>query len=142
MRANPKYSPLYLAFLYFFNEERDYYECHEVLEELWMEEARSPLYQGLLQVAVALYHCRNDNWSGSCKLFAQAIDKLERYPSETHGINLDQLVKDCRHYLQELKRIPDGEFRFYDLTIQYTDPELVLFIQQMRQQPPEKLASD
>lgn len=142
MSQKQEYRKLYLAYLYFFNEERDYYECHEVLEELWMEEARSPLYQGLLQVAVALYHCRNDNWNGARKLFAQAIDKLERYPAVALGIHLEQLVKDCKEYLKKLSSIPDGEFQFYDLTISVADPELEQLIRDMNQHPPDKLTSD
>ncbi|MDT2309670.1 DUF309 domain-containing protein [Paenibacillus larvae] len=42
------YNPLLIAFVYHFNETEDYFECHEVLEELWMEEGRDIFYQGLL----------------------------------------------------------------------------------------------
>ena len=35
-----RYSPLFVKFIHHFNGDRDYYECHEVLEELWMEEGR------------------------------------------------------------------------------------------------------
>ncbi|GJM74097.1 hypothetical protein HMSSN036_63130 [Paenibacillus macerans] len=61
------YEPLYVAYLVYFNRDRDYFECHEVLEELWLERDHDPLYKGLLQVAVGLFHARSGNVSGGRK---------------------------------------------------------------------------
>jgi uncharacterized protein len=66
------YDPLYLAGIEKFNE-CDYYESHEVWEELWTE-YRGPsrkFYQGLIQAAVALYHFGNGNIRGARKLHRQ-----------------------------------------------------------------------
>lgn len=41
------YEPLYIDYLIYFNRDQDYFECHEVLEELWLECDRDPLYKGL-----------------------------------------------------------------------------------------------
>lgn len=136
-QSEPRYSPLYTAYLYYFNEKRDYYECHEVLEELWMEERRSPLYQGLLQVAVALYHCRNDNFNGARKLFSQAINKLQHYPDDSLGIRLDKLLAESRDYLEKLHRVDDSEFVFYDLNIEIVDPLLIEEVNKLKLYPPE-----
>ena len=38
------YEPLYVAYLVYFNRDRDYFECHEVLEELWLERERDRRY--------------------------------------------------------------------------------------------------
>ena len=113
------YDPLYIQFLYHFNIDRDYFECHEVMEELWMEESRSLLYQGLLQVAVGLYHARNNNTNGAIKLFSQAMKKLELYPDHKLGIDMEQLLQEIRQYVIKLKQ-HDGEgpaYEFYDLNI-------------------------
>lgn len=118
-----RYDPLYVEFLHYFNKERDYFECHEVMEELWLEEGRDPLYQGLLQVAVGLYHARNANISGAIKLLTGAVDKLERYPEHRLGIDLEKLIADCRKYLHQLEAAGDS-FRFYDLDIVICDPKL------------------
>jgi len=118
-----RYDPLYVRFLHYFNKERDYFECHEVMEELWLEEGRSPLYQGLLQVAVGLYHARNGNFSGAVKLLTAAVEKLERYPEHRLGIDLDKLIADSRAYLAQLRESGE-EFQFYDLDVAITDPEL------------------
>ncbi|WP_213523684.1 DUF309 domain-containing protein [Paenibacillus sp. J31TS4] len=115
--------PNFIAFLYFFNEERDYFECHEVMEELWLEHGRHPLLQGLLQVAVGLYHCRNGNGRGARKLLRQAADKLERYPADALGLELDTLLGEVRTYLAGLAAAGDDAdaFGFYDLTIRMHD---------------------
>lgn len=120
------YDPLYIQFLYEFNESRDYFECHEVMEELWLEEGRSPLFQGLLQVAVGLYHARNGNHSGAIKLLNQAVQKLEKYPQHRLGIDLDKLLRECRSYIEQLHVRDQSElpFAYYDLDIVITDPQL------------------
>jgi hypothetical protein len=130
------YDRLYVAFVFYFNEERDYFECHEVMEELWLEEGRSPLFQGLLQIAVGLYHYRNGNVSGSIKLFTQGIDKLQYHPETTLGINLGRLLAESRVYVEKLLRLEQEPFDFYDLDIEVIDPELVRLVEELKANPP------
>jgi predicted metal-dependent hydrolase len=118
------YDRLYVDFIYYFNIERDYFECHEVMEELWLEEGRKPLYQGLLQIAVGLYHHWNGNVGGSIKLFSQGIDKLQHFPSPTLGIDLALIVEESRIYVQKLLNIAVEPFEFYDLNLVLMDPKL------------------
>ena len=119
-----RYDPLYVAFVAYFNRERDYFECHEVMEQLWLEEARDPLYQGLLQVAVGLYHHRNGNIDGGVKLLAAAVRKLEGHPPVTLGIRLDKLLADAKSHLAGLERHAEEPFPFKDLDIDIVDPAL------------------
>jgi hypothetical protein len=123
-----RYDPLFIQFLYHFNIDRDYYECHEVMEELWMEENRNLLFQGLLQVAVGLYHARNNNTSGAIKIFSHALRKLERYAEHQLGIDMEQLLQEIRQYRIQLQCYdPDGPpFDFYDLTIMINDNQLAI----------------
>ncbi|RAP78682.1 DUF309 domain-containing protein [Paenibacillus montanisoli] len=86
-----------------FNVDEDYFECHEVMEELWLEEGRNVLYQGLLQAAVGLHHYRNDNFSGAVKLFTQAENKLIQYPDAMMGLDLKQLRADIASSLTPLR---------------------------------------
>lgn len=118
------YDRLYVDFIYYFNIERDYFECHEVMEELWLEEGRKPLYQGLLQIAVGLYHHWNGNVGGAIKLFSQGIDKLQHFPSPTLGIDLTRLLDESRLYVQKLHNMAVEPFEFYDLNIVLVDPIL------------------
>jgi predicted metal-dependent hydrolase len=130
------YDKLYVEFVYYFNVERDYFECHEVMEELWLEEGRAPLYQGLLQVAVGLYHYRNGNLRGAIKLFAAAVEKLEYQPRDALGIDLARLVEESRSYMRRLERAAEEPFVFYDLDIRIVEPELHELVEGLKLNPP------
>jgi predicted metal-dependent hydrolase len=131
------YDRLYVEFIYYFNIERDYFECHEVMEELWLEEGRKPLFQGLLQIAVGLYHHRNGNVGGAIKLFTQGIDKLQSFPKITLGIDLAAIVEESRDYVEKLRKIEHTAFEFYDLNIIIVDPELEAKVQAMIAETPK-----
>ncbi|MDF2723378.1 MAG: hypothetical protein K0Q59_3053 [Paenibacillus sp.] len=135
------YDLLYVEYLYYFNVERDYFQCHEVMEELWLEEGRNPLHQGLLQVAVALYHHRNGNVGGAIKLFSQAIEKLEFYPKLTLGIDLGKLVQDAQTYVDKLVNMDEEAepVAFYDLDIVIVHSELAKMVQELMDDPPVKV---
>lgn len=63
----------------YFNS-RDYFEAHEVWEDLWNElgGVEHQFLQGLIQVAVALHHASNGNFRGMKKLFASSLTYLEK----------------------------------------------------------------
>ncbi len=135
------YDRLYIEFVYYFNVERDYFECHEVLEELWMEEGRDLLYQGLLQVAVGLYHHRNGNLRGAVKLLVQAVEKLEKGIGREIGIDLPRLLDDSKTYLAGLMHTEEKPFAFHDLDIRITDPRLAAEVEKLKKPaPPSSLA--
>jgi uncharacterized protein len=118
------YHRLYIEYLYYFNVERDYYECHEVMEEYWLREGKNRLLQSLLQVAVGLYHFRNGNISGAIKLFKQSLDKKDEKWTGPLSINLSKLYEEVTVYFEQLQRYNEQPFTFYDLTIEITDPIL------------------
>lgn len=118
------YDRLYIEYLYFFNKQRDYYECHEVMEELWLQEGKNKLLQGLLQVAVGLYHFRNGNITGAIKLFEQALAKCGESWNGELGIKKEKLFQEVQVYLAKLHQYESTPFPFYDLTIEITDPHL------------------
>jgi uncharacterized protein len=128
------YPDLYIQFLYYFNILRDYYECHEVLEELWLEEGRDPLWQGLLQIAVGLYHFRNENINGARKLLRAALDKLEPYPARCAGIHLGRLKQDARELFIRLERFEEAPVRYQDLDIIVLEPELQQRVEALKQE--------
>lgn len=86
-----------------FNEE-EFFECHDVLEELWSE-ATGPdrkFLQGLIQASIALFHFGNENFGGAKKLFLSAKKNLEQYGDEFMGIRLSTFLHDFQHCFQEL----------------------------------------
>ena len=83
------YEPLYLEGIEKFNA-CDYFEAHEVWEELWTD-YRGPsrrFYQALIQAAVALYHFGNGNLRGARKLHASVHGYLEPYAPRHLGLDV------------------------------------------------------
>ncbi len=67
------------AAVHLFNQ-RQFFECHEVLEELWRPLAKGPekwFLQGVLQVAVGFHHLEQENYTGAKNLFTAGVEKLE-----------------------------------------------------------------
>jgi uncharacterized protein len=80
-----------------FNAGR-YFDCHETLEELWLAERDllRYLYQGLLQIAVALHHLQRGNERGARSLLAKGITLLAAFPSPCLGVDLTALLAGAR----------------------------------------------
>jgi predicted metal-dependent hydrolase len=60
-----------------FNQKK-YWECHEEVEDLWLEEA-SPvrnIYWAIIQIATSLYHYHGDNHVGAIDMMYKAKDKV------------------------------------------------------------------
>jgi uncharacterized protein len=82
------YDPRYLAGILFFNE-RDFFEAHEVWEDLWSESHGNErrFYQGLIQAAVGLYHFSGGNLGGAVKLYRSSRDYMEPCGSPFLGLD-------------------------------------------------------
>jgi len=85
---------------------REYYACHDTLEALWMEsvEPEKKFYQGVLQIAVALYHLGNYNWRGAVTLLGEGIVKLRYYQPTYADIDVDKLVEQSAELLSALQQ--------------------------------------
>ncbi|MBP5971363.1 MAG: DUF309 domain-containing protein [Brasilonema angustatum HA4187-MV1] len=83
----------------------EYYACHDTLEALWIEatEPDKTFYQGILQIAVALYHLGNKNLRGAVILLGEGSNRLRRYPSEYGGIDVDELLIQSAALLKALQ---------------------------------------
>jgi predicted metal-dependent hydrolase len=96
----------------------EFYECHEYLEEAWMQEPRRVrfLYQGILQVGVGFYHQQNGNWRGATGLLRNGTVRLKEFEPVTLGIDVAQLVRDCERCLEELEELGRGRVMEFDQT--------------------------
>ncbi len=122
------YAQAYLDYLYFFHAERDYFECHEVLETEWKKRAadhRHSYWVTLIQLAVALYHERRGNKKGAHILLNRLLKRipLEHVQLEHLGINTSKLLIDLHIRLKKL----DEPFSDYDLPL--TDSHLIKLCQ-------------
>src|SRR5262249_45071112 len=85
----PEYDPRYLAGILLFNRG-DYFEAHEVWEELWGDTPGpgKSFYQGLIQAAVALCHFCNGNVRGAVKLYRTSRAYMEQFASPHLGLDI------------------------------------------------------
>ncbi len=88
-----------------FNQQ-DYYACHDTLEALWMEamEPTKKFYQGILQIAVGLYHLSNKNWRGAVTSMGEGMGRLEYFKPDYFEINVEQLIEETANLLLELQQ--------------------------------------
>jgi uncharacterized protein len=78
-----------------------YYEAHEVWEDLWRA-TDGPLrlsYQGLVQSAVGLHHRSRANRLGAEALLHRAIRNLEKDPTVETRIDIPDLVRQLQEIL-------------------------------------------
>ena len=85
----------------------DWFAAHETLEDLWAGEPGEArhLYQGILQVAVALHHWGEGNFRGAMLLLGSAADLLTRVEPVCQGVDVAALLRDasrCRQALDDL----------------------------------------
>ena len=98
----------------YFNE-CEFFEAHEVWEELWadLQGDSRKFYQGLIQVAVCLHHFCNGNIRGARKLYDSSTKYLEAYRPQFAGLDVDQLIGDlnrcCAEILDSTEQFPQIE---------------------------------
>ena len=74
-----------------------YFECHETLETLWKAERRPlrRLYQGVLQIGVALYHLERGNQRGAIRLLERGLNHLRLFTPSCQGVDVMTLMADA-----------------------------------------------
>ncbi|MEH7096888.1 DUF309 domain-containing protein [Neobacillus vireti] len=66
----------YIQFLAHFHGDRDYFECHEILEDYWKKNDgrnKNSIWVGLILLAVSTYHHRRSNFNGAKRTLEKAI---------------------------------------------------------------------
>ena len=95
-----------------FNRE-EFFECHEVLEELWTPQ-RGPkrlFLQAVIHMSVACYHSQRGNARGAQGQFTKGLRKLEGYLPQCEGIDTESLYKEARRALERIQAGAEvGEF--------------------------------
>lgn len=86
------YPKEYIEFLVHFHGDRDYFECHEVLEEYWKKtdpHNKKSIWVGLILLAVANYHHRRKNFSGAKRTLDKSIHILKINDKELERLGID-----------------------------------------------------
>ncbi|MGM0874053.1 MAG: DUF309 domain-containing protein [Bacillota bacterium] len=120
------YDRAYIEYLIYFHCERDYFECHEVLEEHWKNDPpkeRKTYWVGLIQIAVGLYHHRRGNFAGALRMISNAIQLLEsdQQAVQKLGLQSNELINQLRKRKNE---IVDGH-GYYSFNLPINDKKLL-----------------
>lgn len=90
--------------VHLFNE-RDYFECHEVLEKLWnlQVDPEKQFTQGLIQIAVGLYHLGRQNPVGAEKLLKRGLARVEPFAPVYSDLDINTFVSSVAEVLKDLQ---------------------------------------
>ncbi len=93
---------------------REFFEAHEVWEELWLR-APAPektFLQGLIQIAAAFHHYQRGNFSGAKSLLSAGLAKIDGFTTNHRGIDVSGLrdqSKACLDALLQTGKLGAGE---------------------------------
>ncbi len=112
----------------------EFYACHDTLEAIWMEasEPEKTFYQGILQMAVALYHLGNGNVRGAIILFGEGMNRLRRYEADYGGINVDRLLQEGRSLQATLQQMEPAQENLHPIEL---DQRFVVPVIEILSQP-------
>lgn len=115
------YPQPYIDYLVQFHGTRDYFECHEILEEYWKgnaEEVYAAYWVALIQVAVGQYHERRGNTLGALKMYNSSLEKLVSYKQHALGVDLPQLILQIE---ARIERCHCTDHLFNDINFMFVD---------------------
>lgn len=72
----------------------EWYACHETIEQLWLHANGTvrDLYQGIIQVAIALHHWRNGNYNGAMALLESSDGYLRKVVHPCLWVDVNGLI--------------------------------------------------
>jgi predicted metal-dependent hydrolase len=109
----------------------EYFEQHETLERLWLEEAREirRLYQGILKIGVGFYKLRLGNYRGTVNHIRGGIAYLQRFSDTCLGVDVARLIREAEAVHERVVALGPQRISEFDLAtlprvwIRPADPE-------------------
>lgn len=124
-----QYPEAYIRYMAEFHGTRDFFECHEIMEEYWKscgDGPLKPIWLGLIQVAVSRYHERRGNFPGALKMITQACRNLSEEGLNVIGIDAHEMLRQLSELRRELEDAVRGGVKPYrELDLPIRDPELL-----------------
>lgn len=87
-----KYPASYIQYLTHFHGDRDYFECHEILEEYWKATDtgnKKSIWVALILLAVSTYHHRRNNFPGALRTLTKAAEIFSDAREATSRLGID-----------------------------------------------------
>lgn len=119
------YPSAYIKYLVHFHGDRDYFECHEILEEYWKKEdkTKEDYWVGLIQIAVSLYHHRRRNYAGARKLMEKALKIVLNHQTEIEslGLHYESLIEMIKKRIKDIQQCKE----YVSIQLPIVDQELL-----------------
>lgn len=105
-----QHDPRFLKGVDQFNR-RLFYECHETLEEIWLEENgyEREFYQGIIQVAAGYFKWEQDVPVGALKLLRSGLVRLRRYAPSCLGLDIAAFIEGVESDVRMLEAPRRGD---------------------------------
>ncbi|MEO6846518.1 MAG: DUF309 domain-containing protein [Chthoniobacterales bacterium] len=114
--ADSRHDPRYLGYFDCFNRQL-YYEAHDVLEDLWLQQkdANHAFYKALIQVAGVFVHLQKQYYRPhhhkdgrrlypAVRLLEIAVTNLSTYGDSHLGLDVEGLSKLCRKLARKIEQ--------------------------------------
>ncbi len=90
---------------------REFYQCHETLEELWRvyDRPERECIQGIIQIAVGYYHHLRGNRVGALKLLHRGLSRVQMFQPTCLGVDTTALALAVGEDLQQLENAPSDQ---------------------------------
>ena len=105
---HPTFDSKFVHFITEFNETKDYFECHELLEDYWKEVSpRQKVHPlaALILLSTSMYHWRRGNFQGASKTMKSSIKRMKETIQSPffETLNTEQLLKDATQAYQSIQ---------------------------------------
>lgn len=125
MNERASYPQAYIEFLATYYGSRDFFECHDIMEDYWKEQGASR-YAGcwlvFIRLSVACYHARRGNWSGARKMMAKAAEEIDAARMSELGIDGNALALLLRKTAEAWRETVNPVY--HDIALPFTDAAL------------------
>jgi predicted metal-dependent hydrolase len=103
------FDPCYLGFFECFNR-RQYFEAHEVLEDLWRrtEGDKRDFYKGLIQTAAVFLKLIQSKSQPAARLAQRALSHLEQYQPTCEGLDVTLVMRLLQDVLDGRNLLAEG----------------------------------
>ena len=84
----------------------EYFLAHEHWESVWLkcEEPEKTFLQALIQITAAFHHLQQKNFKGAASLLRRALRRLDSFPDNYNGIEVETVRESVRAWLRALDR--------------------------------------
>ena len=97
----------------------EFFEQHETLENLWRSEHRAVrrLYQGILQIGVAMYQIQRHNHHGAVYMLTRGSDYLRPFAPRCLTVDVDHLLDQSARLLDVVNTLGRNYLEQFDWSL-------------------------